>query len=225
MRILLKTWARWRAGSVFITFHIRHCTACGHRMAHRKWKEIRQQAWISCAWLQFNFFPFPVVNPMSAGCTLTIYLFRHYQLILFKPLWNLLKSSRVFWITIPSELAPGREREKERERVCVFHNDELFRTMRRTESAFFKWSCLFSRQRKSVRFTNRELANFLANERRHRSSREGASKYDVRTEGGGVIKNPLLWTEVQVKYGNFFVFGRPILKPFKSETRRPLKVG
>ena len=25
-------------------------------------------AWPSCAWLQLSFFPFPVGNPMSAGC-------------------------------------------------------------------------------------------------------------------------------------------------------------
>ena len=50
------------------------CTACGHRMAHRKWKETKQEpslfvAWSSCAWLQLSFFTIPVGNPMSAGCS------------------------------------------------------------------------------------------------------------------------------------------------------------
>ena len=43
------------------------CTACGHRMTHRKWKEIKQQPSLLPG------FPFPVGNPMSAGCKCQLY--------------------------------------------------------------------------------------------------------------------------------------------------------
>ena len=49
-------------------------TVCGHRLAHRKWKEIKQQpsmlpgpALSGC--MQLSFSPFPVGHPMSADCT------------------------------------------------------------------------------------------------------------------------------------------------------------
>ena len=43
-----------------------YITACGHRIAHRKWKETKLQrhSWArQQAWLLFSFFPFPVGHP------------------------------------------------------------------------------------------------------------------------------------------------------------------
>ena len=47
------------------------CTACGHRIDHRKWKEIKLQPGTADPSLLPNFFPFPVSHPMSAGCTVS----------------------------------------------------------------------------------------------------------------------------------------------------------
>ena len=61
---------RGRGGCIL--YAVAHSTACGHRMAHRKWeKNEATVAWPSCACLQLSFFPFPVGHPMSTGCTST----------------------------------------------------------------------------------------------------------------------------------------------------------
>ena len=46
-------------------------TACGHRIADRKWKEIKQQPGTAGqhAWLLLSFFPFPVGHPEHEHCT------------------------------------------------------------------------------------------------------------------------------------------------------------
>ena len=49
------------------------CTRCGHRMAHRKWKEANQQPGTAgpgnMLWMLLSLFRFRVGHPMSAGCT------------------------------------------------------------------------------------------------------------------------------------------------------------
>ena len=50
------------------------CTASGHRIAHRKWKESKLQPSTAGPGNMLSVFPFPVGHPMSAGC-IKIYFF------------------------------------------------------------------------------------------------------------------------------------------------------
>ena len=50
------------------TYLLTDITVCGHRMAHRKWKETKQQPSMLPD-PELSFFPFPVGHPMSADCT------------------------------------------------------------------------------------------------------------------------------------------------------------
>ena len=68
----------WTSGStefgLCLIWHGVYTTACGHRMAHRKWKETKQQPGTAGpSNMLLSFFPFPVGLPMSAGCTVTIW--------------------------------------------------------------------------------------------------------------------------------------------------------
>ena len=67
------------AGTIEILLMFSYCLlglGCGLQPADIGWptgngKKARAKpvAWPSCAWLQLTFFPFPVGNPKSAGCT------------------------------------------------------------------------------------------------------------------------------------------------------------
>ena len=48
----------------------------GPQEMERNEAKAKPVAWPSCAWVQLSFFPFPVGNPMSAGCRVAVRSYR-----------------------------------------------------------------------------------------------------------------------------------------------------